>query len=84
MDETENSPNNFSKPLETVETNTGASEGWQAFQIIFWSWLSAAAVIGNGLVLVCVALKKRRNSSTFKFYGSLALGDLLVGQYKSN
>ena len=79
MNETENNPNDFSGQVETVDTNTRASEGWQAFQIIFWSWLSAAAVIGNGLVLVCVALKKRRNSSTFKFYGSLALGDLLVG-----
>lgn len=79
MDETGNNTNNFSAQRETVDTNPGTSKGWQAFQIIFWTWLSAAAVIGNGLVLVCVLLKKRRNSSTFKFYGSLALGDLLVG-----
>ena len=79
MDETENNTNNFSGQGETVDTNTGMPKGWQAFQIIFWTWLSAASVIGNGLVLVCVLLKKRRNSSTFKFYGSLALGDLLVG-----
>ena len=79
MAEIENNANNFSGQVETVDTNTGTSKGWQVFQIIFWTWLSAAAVIGNGLVLVCVLLKKRRNSSTFKFYGSLALGDLIVG-----
>ena len=79
MDETENNTNNFSGQGETVDTNASMPKGWQAFQIIFWTWLSAASVIGNGLVLVCVLLKKRRNSSTFKFYGSLALGDLLVG-----
>lgn len=76
MAEIENVTKNFSGP---VDANNGTSKGWQAFQIIFWTFLSAAAVIGNGLVLVCVLLKKRRNSSTFKFYGSLALGDLLVG-----
>ena len=79
MDETENNTNNFLAQGEIVDINSGTSKGWQAFQIIFWTFLSAAAVIGNGLVLVCVLLKKRRNSSTFKFYGSLALGDLLVG-----
>lgn len=79
MDEIENNVNNFSRQGETVDTNTGTSKGWQVFQIIFWTWLSAAAVIGNGLVLACVLLTKRRNSSTIKFYGSLALGDLLVG-----
>jgi len=72
--------NNLSRQLKTVDVNGGGtSKGWQAFQVIFWTWLSLATLIGNGLVLACVIMKKRRNSSTFKFYGSLALGDLLVG-----
>ena len=72
--------NNLSRQLKTVDVNGGGtSKGWQAFQVIFWTWLSLATLIGNGLVLACVMMKKRRNSSTFKFYGSLALGDLLVG-----
>lgn len=55
------------------------SKGWQAFQLIFWTCLSMATLIGNGLVLSCVVMKQRRSSSTIKFYGSLSLGDLLVG-----
>lgn len=55
------------------------SKGWQAFQMIFWTCLTLATLIGNGLVLACIAVKKRRNTSTVKFYGSLAMGDLLVG-----
>ena len=70
-----NAANNLTGEVKSEDM----SKGWQAFQIIFWTWLSAATVIGNGLVLVCVLLRKRHNSSTFKFYGSLALGDLLVG-----
>lgn len=77
-----NDTNSFTGQVKTGEVNEDLSKGWQAFQIIFWTWLSAVTVIGNGLVLVCVILKKRHNSSTFKFYGSLALGDLLVGQYR--
>lgn len=70
---------NLTRQLKTYEVNETTSKGWQAFQVIFWTWLSAATLIGNGLVLVCIAMKKRRNSSMFKFYGSLALGDIIVG-----
>lgn len=67
--------------MEPTEVNSGISKGWQAFQIIFWTLLSLATFIGNGLVLTCILIKKRRNSSTYKFYASLALGDLIVGWY---
>ena len=63
-----------------MDGEVSTSKGWQALQIIFWTLLTALTVVGNGLVLACVALKKRRTSSTYKFYGSLALGDLLVGR----
>ncbi|PFX19030.1 muscarinic acetylcholine receptor M5-like [Stylophora pistillata] len=70
---------NVTGQIMTTRSNEPASKGWQAFQVIFWTWLTVATVIGNSLVLLCIALKKRRNSSMFKFYGSLALGDLIVG-----
>ena len=71
---------NVTGQIMTTRSNEPASKGWQAFQVIFWTWLTVATVIGNSLVLLCIALKKRRNSSMFKFYGSLALGDLIVGE----
>lgn len=75
----EGDTDNLTRQLKTVEVDNEASKGWQAFQVIFWTWLCLVTLIGNGLVLLCVLMKKRHNSSTFKFYGSLALGDLLVG-----
>lgn len=84
MAQIEGDTDNLTRQLKTVEVKEDfeTSKGWQAFQVVFWTWLSAVTLLGNGMVLVCVLMKKRRNSSTFKFYGSLALGDLLVGWYK--
>lgn len=76
----EGNTDNLTGQLKATEAQDGdTSKGWQAFQVVFWTWLSLATLVGNGLVLACILMKKRRNSSTFKFYGSLALGDLLVG-----
>lgn len=72
-------PHNDTQGLEMNEKQA-ISKGWQAFQLIFWTCLSMATLIGNGLVLSCVVMKQRRSSSTIKFYGSLSLGDLLVGK----
>ena len=82
VDQMEVDTDNLTRQLKATEAHNGeTSKGWQAFQVIFWTWLSIATLVGNGLVLACILMKKRRNSSTFKFYGSLALGDLLVGWY---
>lgn len=72
--------NDVTEQIKTIGSNEPASKGWQAFQVIFWTWLTVVTVVGNSLVLLCIAFKKRRNSSMFKFYGSLALGDLIVGE----
>ena len=70
---------NQTQELRILET----SKGWQAFQVIFWTLISLTTLVGNGLVLFCVVMKKRRSSSTIKFYGSLSLGDFLVGKYQN-
>lgn len=70
-----NHSGNQTQELRILET----SKGWQAFQVIFWTLISLTTLVGNGLVLFCVVMKKRRSSSTIKFYGSLSLGDFLVG-----
>lgn len=72
---------NDSTEFAAIDSNWQTSVGWLVFGIVFWCWLIVTAVIGNVLVLLCVLRTKRLHTSTYVFYGSLAVADLLVGEF---